>query len=81
MLCMLLILLASRVFPWSFFDKHFPSLQNSFQAPTRLVILIYPLFLSVISLSLSLLSSKSKDRKWRKTNNSISPLFIYLDAI
>lgn len=58
MLCMLLILLASRVFPWSFFDKHFPSLQNSFQAPTRLVILIYPLFLSVISLSLSLLSRK-----------------------
>ncbi|MDK6803627.1 cell division protein [Lactobacillus mulieris] len=59
-LCVLLILFASRLFPWSFFDKHFPNLQNSFQAPTRLVILIYPLFLSIIALSLSILSKKGR---------------------
>lgn len=54
-----LLLISSKIFPWQIIQRIIPSLGSSFQFPSRLVIIAYPLIILGFALTLNLLVKKN----------------------
>lgn len=54
---LIFLFLSSDFFPWAFLEKHFPIIDNYFQFPNRLTIIIFPLLFAGMGLTITKLQN------------------------